>query len=154
MATLSTATESADEAPFTKEVSQSPLRLSPRRVLGDISPNIRIGTSPSSAFTKNRPSTPNGSPLKTHLVLTPADILSMKDSYDCPPSVGSRKRPFAAIDGADDHEDSILKRTTTTDTETTTNNGRVPFMTPVRVYDTTSCTSFLTRQLGCDQHFG
>jgi len=132
MATLSTIAESADETLFTKEVSQSPLKVSPRRVLGDISPNLRIGATQSSAFTRSKPTTPNGSPLKTHLALTPADVLSMKDSYGCPPSVGTRKRPFAAIDGADDDEEDILKRTTTP------NNGRVPSMISVRVYDSTS----------------
>lgn len=154
MATLSTAVKSTDDAAFTKEVSKSALKVSPRRVLGDISPNIRIGAPPSSAFTRNKPTTtPNGSPLKTHLALTPADVLSMKDSYGCPPSIGSRKRPFAAIDEAYDHEDAVLKRTIAS-TETSPNNGRVPSMIPVRaVHDSTSCAALLTRQLGRDQPF-
>src|SRR5436190_19233294 len=105
MATLSTVAESVSEAPFSsREVSQSPLRVSPRRVLGNLSPNVRIGAPPSSGFTRNKPTTPNGSPLKAHLALTPADVLSMKGSDGYPPSVGARKRPFAAIGGADDHE--------------------------------------------------
>jgi len=56
----------------------------------------------------------------------------MKDSYGCPPSVSARKRPFAAIDGADDNEDTIILKRTTAGSE---NNGRVPSMIPVSVYD-------------------
>jgi hypothetical protein len=135
---MPTVSMAAESAPFDKELSHSPLRLSPRRVLGDISPNLRIGAPPSSAFTRNKPTTPNGSPLKAHLVLTPADVLSMKDSYGCSPSVNARKRPFSAIDEADDHEDTILKRPT----EMNPNNGRVPSMIPVRIFGSTSCIAF------------
>lgn len=152
MVTLSTAAESVNEPPFSKELSQSPLRVSPRRVLGNISPNIRIGAPTSSAFTRNNPTTPNGSPLKAHLALTPADVLSMKGSYGYPPSVGTRKRSFAAIDGADDHEEPILKRATA-GTEMTQNNGRVPSMIPVRICGPTSYIAFLTCQPDRDQRF-
>ena len=151
MATLSTAANSADEGPFAKELSQSPLRVSPRRVLGDISPNVQIGVPLSSAFARSKQTTPNGSPLKAHLALTPADVLSMKDSYGLSPFVSARKRPFAAIDGADDHEETILKRTTP-GSEMVPNNGRVPSTIPVRVCDPTSRIAFLTRQLGCGRH--
>jgi len=76
----------------------------------------------------------------------------MKDSYGYPPSVGARKRPFAAIDGTDDHEEAILKRATA-GSEMTPNNGRVQSMIPVRVCSPTSCIPFLTRQPDRDQPF-
>lgn len=111
MSTVSMAPFTADEAIPPRELSRSPTKGSPRRALGPLSPNVQL-SAPDPPFVVvdgKSTTTPNGSPLKGQLSLTPADILSMKDTYGRSPYLTSKKRSFAQFDGACDEDELVAK---------------------------------------------
>ncbi|KAF2422844.1 hypothetical protein EJ08DRAFT_737720 [Tothia fuscella] len=86
-----------------RPLSTSPSKPSPRRILGDLSPNTQTTPrQPNFVATGTKTTTPYGSPLKQQQSVTPAEIHARDENFGHSPFMSSRKRAFDLMDGSEE----------------------------------------------------
>lgn len=85
--------------------SLSPVKPSPRRVLGELTPNAKTTPrQPKFVATDKTTTTPFGSPLRLQQTVTLAEIHSDGENWGNSPFVNPRKRGFELVDSSDERE--------------------------------------------------
>jgi hypothetical protein len=110
MATPTAKRHDTDEDRMLKAESLSPVKPSPRRVLGELTPNARTTPRKQLFGVKDiSKTTPFESPLKQSQALTPQALFSTKESYSVSTQAASKKRAIEDVD-APEEQGSPIRR--------------------------------------------
>jgi hypothetical protein len=112
MATPTAKRHNTEEDRMSKAASLSPVKPSPRRVLGELTSNARTTPRKQLFGAKDTTkTTPFESPLKQSQALTPQTVLSKKESYGLSTQASSKKRAIEDVDAPEEQGSPVRRQT-------------------------------------------